>query len=214
MSAKRTVLLKKVDTFKKALLKSGKAKYLVLGLAVIVLAGLAFVFKSLFVAAIVNGKPISRVSLIKEMEKSAGSQTLENLVMKELIFQEAKKQNISVASEEIQGQIDELTKSVEAQGMTLDSALAMQGVKRQDLEENIRIQKTIEKVLGAQIELSEDEVKKYFEENKNLYSGSNYEDVKPNIEQELKQEKMSSKFQEWMQKVRTESNILYFVEFN
>src|SRR5688572_16109970 len=58
---------------------------LLLGLAVLVSL---YFLRGVFVAATVNGKPISRLALVKELEKQNGKETLNSLVTKELIFQE------------------------------------------------------------------------------------------------------------------------------
>jgi len=45
--------------------------------AVVVIGALAFYYKGLFIAATVNGVPISRLSIIEQLEKSSGKATLE-----------------------------------------------------------------------------------------------------------------------------------------
>ena len=62
-------------------------KPLVVTLVVIILISLAYVSKSVFFAAFVNGKPISRLGVVRDLEKSYGQQMLDNLVTKELINQ-------------------------------------------------------------------------------------------------------------------------------
>src|SRR3989344_2438282 len=67
-----------------SLLKNRKAVFLV----VIIIAGalaLIFIFKGFFIASIVNGEPISRLSVIKELEKQGGKSVLESLVTKKII---------------------------------------------------------------------------------------------------------------------------------
>ncbi|MDP2649265.1 MAG: hypothetical protein Q8P10_00315, partial [bacterium] len=62
-----------------------------IGLIVVILAVGAFFLKGLFVAALVNGEPITRVAIISELEKQGGKQALSSLVNQVLILQEAKK---------------------------------------------------------------------------------------------------------------------------
>jgi len=68
-----------------------------IGLLVVVLVVAAFLLKGLFIAALVNGQPISRFTVISELEKQSGKQALTSLVNQTLIFQEAKKKNITVS---------------------------------------------------------------------------------------------------------------------
>ena len=46
--------------------------------------------RGLFVVALVNGEPISRIEVIKALEKQGGKATLDSLVTKKLIAQEAR----------------------------------------------------------------------------------------------------------------------------
>lgn len=214
---KNKLISKRFQFLNKPLARFSKlrnTKYLALGAFGVLLLAFLYLAKGFFVAALVNKKPITRLTLVKALEQQSGQQTLDNLVTKELILQEAKKQNVTISNEEIEGEIDKLKKAVEGQGTTLDAALAMQGATMGQLTENIKMQKTIEKVLGADVEVSEEEIKNYYEQSKsNFGEGSKYEDLKEELRSELKQEKISLKFQEWIQKLRTDSEIIYFVNF-
>jgi len=99
--------------------------------------------------ATVNGQPISRLTLIREMEKSSGKQVLEGLIGKTLILQEAKKQNIFVGKEDIDQEMAKIEENFKNQGQDLNQLLAFQGMTRADLEEQIQLQKTAEKLAGS-----------------------------------------------------------------
>ncbi|OGM18768.1 hypothetical protein A2685_00455 [Candidatus Woesebacteria bacterium RIFCSPHIGHO2_01_FULL_37_10] len=188
-------------------------KPLVVTLVVIILISLAYVSKSVFFAAFVNGKPISRLGIVRDLEKSYGQQMLDNLVTKELINQEATKKGITISEEDINKEIGEIEKAVQAQGTTLDEALATQGQSREDLNENVRIQKTIEKLLAEDITVNEDELKKYFEENKDYYKDAEYADIEPTIREQLKQQKLQGSYQKWIEDLKSTSRINYFVSY-
>lgn len=204
----------KSSKFRKFTKNKKTTKLLIKAIALLLLLLLLYLGRSLFVAAIVGNRPITRISLIQELEKQSGQQALDNLITKELIYQEASKQNINIGSEEVTAEIDKIKSSLESQGTTLDAALSMQGQTRESLEENIRVQKTLEKVLQSDIEVSDEELSKYFEENKSLYGeGAKYEDLKENIKEQLKQEKLSTVFQTWIEKLRSDTKIIYFVNY-
>lgn len=210
-SRKRTPGKRKISD----LLKERKFKRLIILLVLFILLGFGLYYgKSLFFAAIVNGRPIPRLKIIKELEKQGGRQALDAIITKELIFQEAQKQSIDVSGEEVQAEIQKISQQIEAQGSTLDAALTLQGQTRESLEENIRIQKTVEKLLKNDIQVSEEDMKKYFDENKSLYGkDAKYEDLKDEIKQQLDQQKLSEAFKTWIEKLRSESNIIYFVNY-
>lgn len=191
-----------------------KNKRLTLLLFLALLAGLLYLGRGLFVAALVDGMPITRFKVIKELEKTSGKQTLDNLITRELILREGKKQSVSVTDGDVKNEIENIKKIVEKQGSTLEAALSFQGQTMAQLEEGIRMQKVIEAILKTQTEVTEDETKKYFEGNKSLYpANSKYEDVAESIKEQLKQEKLSSEYNKWIEKVKGESKILYVINY-
>ena len=87
-----TVMPKSISTYTiKDKLKQPKV---LIGLIVVILIVAAFFLKGLFIAAVVNGEPISRITIISELEKQGGKQILSSLVNKILILQEAKKKHL------------------------------------------------------------------------------------------------------------------------
>jgi len=130
---------------KKALNK----KTLIALLVIFVLVSAGLFLKKELVVATVNGQPISRLTLIREMEKSSGKQVLEGLIGKTLILQEAKKQNALIGQEEIDQEIAKIEENFKNQGQDLNQFLAFQGITKADLEEQIQLQKLAEKLAGS-----------------------------------------------------------------
>ena len=65
--------------------KSFKSRRYLILVIFLILVGIAlYLGKSLFIAAIVGGRPITRLELVKELEKQSGKETLDNLVTKNL----------------------------------------------------------------------------------------------------------------------------------
>jgi foldase protein PrsA len=218
MTAKKKIN-KEVNSveLKKALPKVRNKKVLHYGLiiiALLVIGGLFYLGRGLFIAAMVNGKPISRFALDKELEKQGGKQTLDDLISKTLISAEAKKAGITITNDDVQKEIQKISDQVQAQGSTLDAALAMQGATRASLEENIRIQKTVEGLLKDKLVVSDEETKSYYDQNQSVYGkDSKFEDLKDQIKQSLAQQKLSAEFKAWMDKLKSEAGISYFVNF-
>jgi len=183
-------------------------------IAVLAIAGFAYYFKGIFIAATVNGNPISRFSVISDLEKQGGKQTLNSLITKQLILQEAKKKNISVSQEEIGSEIKRIEENLSKQGQDLNQLLTAQGMTKTSLEDQINLQKTVEKLLGKQIEVADKEIDDYIEKNK-----SSFEDIKDpntireNAKQILKEQKMSTKVQELLQNLQKNAKINYFVSY-
>ena len=60
-------------------------KYIVLFIIILAVALVAFRYRRLLIAATVNGEAITRISVIKELERQGGSQALEALVAEALV---------------------------------------------------------------------------------------------------------------------------------
>lgn len=183
-------------------------------IGLLVLMGLLYYFKGLFVAAIVNGQPISRISILQEAEKQSGGQTLNSFITKTLIFQEAKKQRIFIDKKEIDGEIKKLENNVLKQGQNLDTLLAGQGMTRSDLAEQIELQKIIEKMLAKDIKITDKEIDEYIEKNKDSLSESeSSEKARESVKQQLTQQKLSEKFRTFLEDLQKKAKIYYFVNY-
>lgn len=192
------------------------AKYLtkntIIALFLAILAGLLFL-KGFIVAAIVDGMIISRYSVISELEKQGGKSALEGLITKNIIEKEARGKNVVVTQADVDAEISDIKTYIEGQGMTLDQALEMQGQTMADLEHNIRIQIMVNKIFDSEISVSDEDVQKYYDSNKDAYEGSSFDQVKDQIRDQLKQQQVTQKYQEWITDKRASAKIKYFVNY-
>jgi parvulin-like peptidyl-prolyl isomerase len=190
-----------------------RPKFLIV-LIIIVLAAAAFYFKGLFIAALVNGEPITRIQVISELEKQGGKQALASLVNQALILQEAKKKNIQVNQSEIDASLKQIEDSLKSQGQSLDSALAAQGMTKQNLIEQLKLRNTVEKLLTDKIKVSDKEIADYIEKNKSsIPTGMKPEEIKKSVTEQLKQQKLSSASSAWLQELNKNAKINYFVNY-
>jgi len=117
----------------------------------------------------VNGKAISKDELYDYLVKQNGPQALDALIMQEIINQEAKKQNITVTDADIQ---KEMQKIVDYYGgeESFNQAIASSGYSVEDVKEDLIMNFKVKKLMEPVISISEDEMKNYFEENKNMFA--------------------------------------------
>lgn len=182
-------------------------------LVILIAAGL-YLAKGLFVAAIVNGMPISRLSVIKELEQQGGKQALQGIIDQKVIETELKKQNVNVTSQEIDDQIKKIEEQVTSQGGTLSEALAQQGMTAEKLQEQISIQEKLKKVLADKIAVSDADVDAYIAESKApTPEGVSPEDFRKQISEQLKQQKFQQEAQKWITDLTGNAKIKYFVDY-
>ncbi len=188
--------------------RSTKISLLILALVV------AFVWgKSLLLVALVNGKPITRYQVIRELEKQGGSQILDTIIERSLIFQQARKEGVEIEEKTIKAQIEEIEKTLRAQDITLEDALEARGQTRSDLVTQIRIKKTVEKLLADKINVTDEEVSNYYKENDDYFQGKKFDEVKEDIRAQLYQQELNDEYQNWMKELKEKAKIYYLKKY-
>ena len=215
VKAKATKKELKKPKFKFFLEMNQRQKKVLTGaLIVLLLIPLLFQFKHLFVAAVINNQIITRHSLNQELEKQAGEQVLETLVTKALILQEAKKQGIKISQEDVDKKISEIEEELKSQGADLETLLLSQGQTKAAFKEQLEIQLMIDEMVGKEVTVTEEELKDYFEENKDaLGEDVVFEEIKEDLKTQIKQGKIRDQFRPWLTKVEERAKVYQFLQF-
>lgn len=189
-----------------------KSQVLVL-IAVVLLLLLAYIFRSLFVAALVNNEPITRLEIVKQLERLGGNQVLNSLVAQKLIMQEAKKKGLVASDKEVDAQIKIEEEQYKKQGQSFSDALKAQHMTLPEYREQIRFEKTVPKLLGK-IEISDKEIDDYLKQNAGLFpAGTDPKQQREQVKQTLIQDKSRAKVQELIGKLRQDGKVLFFVSY-
>lgn len=183
-------------------------------LGALVVLSILFLAKSLFIAAMVNGVPISRWSVIQELEKNSGQQALDIIITKKLIETAALKQGVSVSQSDIDTEIQSIETEVSQQGSTLEMILAQQGMTIEQLREQITIQKKLEHILADKVAVSDEEVTQYLTQNKMpAPTGMSDADFQNQIREQLKKQKFNIEADKWITGIKADADIQYYVGY-
>lgn len=119
--------------------------------------------------ATVNGEKISEDELHERLVAQYGQELLDTLITGKVIEQEVKKENIKVTQEEID---EEKAAYAESYGgeEALKQTLETSGLTMADFEEDIESYLATKKLLEPRIEITEEDMKAYFEENKGSFA--------------------------------------------
>jgi len=134
------------------------------------------------------------------------------MINEELIKQAARDQKIVISQEKIDEEMAEIEKSL-PEGMNLDQALQMQGMSRENLEEQMRLQLAIEEILAPKIQITDEELKEYIEENKDYFSATQEAQIKQEAQESLRQQKLNQNFQTWLQELTEKAKINRWLKF-
>jgi len=186
-------------------------KQLLWPIVILIVLAAAWLLKDQVIVATVNGRPIMRTTLIKELESQGGSQVLESLITQVLVEQALAEAEVEVSEEEVAAQMQDIEDTIAAQGQDFEELLELQGLTREDVEKDVRLNLQVDQLLADQIQVSDQEVEAYFESNKELLGEeADFDMMKDQIRAQLEQEKTAEAQQAWLDEIRNEAKIQYF----
>lgn len=119
-------------------------------------------------AASINGEKISKDELYTKLTHLYGEEALDSLITNKVIEMESEKEKVKVTGNEID---EELTKLQESYGGEegFASALEQNNVSMEQVREDIEYYLLAEKMIEPSIKITEEDMKTYFEENKESF---------------------------------------------
>lgn len=177
---------------------------------VIGLLAVLYINKGLFLAAVVNGKPIYRWDLNQTLMSRFGSKTLDGMISEALINEEARKAGVSVTKSDIDAKTKSLVDSIGG-GMSIDALLAYQGMTRADFESQLKLQMTVEKLLGKDMTITDDDVTGYLATASATLTATDEAGLKEEARQAILSQKINEKLQPWFTQLKSKASIMRFL---
>jgi len=115
--------------------------------------------------ASINGTKIIKSELYDLMVKQSGPQALDTLISQKIVDLEAKKANISVTDNDIQTELEKYYDYYGGQEAFIQT-LTSSGYTLEDVKKDMAVTVKIRKLLEPRISVTDEEMKAYFEENK------------------------------------------------
>jgi foldase protein PrsA len=176
-----------------------KARWIGIAL-LIILAAVVLMKKGYVVAAIVNGRPIFRWELNAQLANRFGAQTLDSMITEQLIADAAKKQGVEITQADIDAKVMTITQTL-GEGVNLEELLKYQGMTKADFEHQVRLQLTVEKVLGKDVAVTDSEVDTFIAENREAMTATD------EAKDTLMSQKTSEKMQPWLMELRENAKV-------
>jgi foldase protein PrsA len=198
-----------------ASLKSNKNRYYLIAAAIVIIGGFFYFNNRKSPVVTINGTDISRDTYIAELEAQGGKQVLDQLVTEELIVAKAVEQNITVTPEDVDTEINAIKERIlgsSPEGQDFEQALAAQGMTLASLQKRIYMQKLLAALMAEGIQVSDEEVQQYLEENQaNLPEGADIdEELKASIKNNLMQEKQQASQSAFLDDLKASADIKYW----
>lgn len=142
-----------------------QAMYIAIGVIAASVVFLLAGFNKGEVVATVDGSEIEKDALYEQMVKTSGSEALDIMISNEIIRQEADKADIKITQEELDAELVEYEENYGgAEGLA--AAIEGSGLTMEDLENEMKTFLKIEKLIGPDIEITDEAIETYFKENK------------------------------------------------
>lgn len=154
---------------------------------------------------------ITQYQLYDEMKNLYGKQMLNELVSQSLITQEAKLQNITVEQQEIDKQVESMKQQSGSEEAFRDY-LSNMGMDEKNLREKLRVLMTRDKLLDKAFPVTEEQVKKYYDTNKEQMGSPVPElgKVREQIKQVLADGNRGDNYGRWMENLQKKYQVQWF----
>jgi foldase protein PrsA len=139
-----------------------------------------------------------------------GKQTLEGIISEQLIADEAKKQGVVVGKADVDNKQAEILKTLGA-NVSVDELLKYQGITRNDFDNQIRLQLTVQKILGKDVAITEGDVDSYVEKNRATLTATEPATLREEAKQAILDAKVGEKLQSWFQELKNKAKIVRFL---
>lgn len=184
-----------------------RPRWLWIVIIVIGLAGLLWMNKGMVVAAVVNGRPIFRWELNKTLVSRFGTQTLEGIISERLVAGAAASSGIQVSKDEVATKVAEIVKSLGGD-MGIDDLLKYQGMTKQDFENQIRLQMTVEKVLARDLAITEGDIDNFIATNRATLTATEPAGLRAEARATIIGNHVNERLQPWFMELKDKAKIL------
>ena len=163
------------------------------------------------IVATVGDEKITKEELYDTLVKVSGQQALDMMIEDKVIAMELKKEKVTVSDEEVEA---ELATQIESTGgdEAFAAALEQGGITEEEFKKSITEYLSIRKVVEPRIKITDEELKAYFDENKETLSTEGekeavLEDHKDDIKKLLIEQGMQTEYVDWLDEVKEKYDI-------
>lgn len=194
--------------------KALNLKTILILFVLVIMSLMGYLSKKYIFAATVNGRGITRLEVIRELERRAGKEVVENLINTELVKQEANSRKIYVMEDELKAKTNEIDSALKERGQSLEVALKEQNLTEAQFKKIIETNLLLEKMIAGLVEVTDKEVDDYIEANKEILpTDINPDELKQQIKESLMSQKLNAESQTFITNLRTKANVVFWVNY-
>lgn len=176
---------------------------------ILILGVIAYAY---LIFAWVDRTPLNRIELYKRLEEKYGKNVKEEMIAEVLLRSESAKRDVVVSDGEVDFRISQIA---QAQGgeEKLKQLLQLQNLSIDVVKRQIKSQLIIERLFDKEATVSAKEVEDYIDENKKQLpkitdeTSSEAANLRRDVENQLKRQKISQLFNEWLRQALQKINL-------
>lgn len=116
-----------------------------------------------------NNEPILNGEWEQELKQKYGQEVLIHLLNRKAVFEEAEKLSIHISSEEVTTQVKKDMRGYDSEEAYYHEMETQLGLSPKDVESEMKYKLTLEQIAISGIDISEEQIDSYFEENKDQF---------------------------------------------
>jgi foldase protein PrsA len=157
-----------------------------------------------------NGEPATIPEIMKVINNEGSKGLFDKLIAEYVISYEAKKRNIIVKKEEIEKEVNRLENKVIENGTSLLQLMKDSNQTSKKLEKDIKLRITLYKILENDIDVTEDEIDTFIEENKDMYNNKEDLEIRKEVKELLISKKSLDIYNSWVRDSYAKGNVDYY----
>lgn len=185
-------------------------RYVYLAILVVALIGVFVTNKGWFLAAVVDGKPVFRWELNRVLTSRFGQQTLEGMISETLIADAAQKAGVSVSTQDVDAKQKEIVASLGG-GVSVEDLLKYQGMTKADFDSQVKLQLTVQQILGKDIVISENDIDAFIATNRATLVSTQPAQLRDEARQAILDQKIGERLQPWFEELKQKAQISRFL---
>lgn len=163
--------------------------------------------------AFINGEPITVREAARVITSGDSQSELDRLIAKKLIEYEAKRQKIIVTKDEIRRQVYIYQKEALRQGKTIAELMQTSDQNLGEIDENVKLQITIYKIVAKDLEPTDEDLDEYFEKYGLIYTDEEKVYYKEQVKQFIFKDKVSQNYESWINEAKASSEVRYIINY-
>lgn len=182
------------------------SRFVFLIILVLALVGVFLTNRGWFLAAVVDGKPIFRWELNRVLTSRFGQQTLEGMISEMLIADAAKEANVQVTDAEVAAKQQEIVASLGG-NVSVDDLLKYQGMSKVDFDNQVKLQLTVQKILGKDLAITEADIDAFIASNRAMLVATTPAGMRDEARQAILDQKIGERLQPWFEQLKQEAQV-------